>query len=75
MLTPNLIRALLPPTGEVRPKIGLTAQTARGLPRMTSVGRDRPKSYGRGVDNALFPAKLLLQPGGLAVHMGNAGLG
>ena len=27
MLTPEVTKALLPPTGEVRPKIGLTAQT------------------------------------------------
>ena len=41
---------------------------------MTLVGRDRPKSYERGVDNAAISANLRLQTGEWAVHLENVGL-
>ncbi len=40
---------------------------------MTLIGRDRPKSYERGVDNAAISANLRLQTGEWAVHLGNVG--
>ncbi len=39
---------------------------------MTLFGRDRPKSYEWGVDNAAISANLGLQTGEWAVHLGNA---
>ena len=40
---------------------------------MTLIGRDRPKRYERGVDNAAISASLRLQTGEWAVHLGNVG--
>ncbi len=36
---------------------------------MTLIGRDRPKSYERGVDNAATSASLRLQTGEWALHL------
>jgi hypothetical protein len=41
---------------------------------MTLIGRDRPKSYERGVDNAAISADLRPQTGEWAVHLENVGL-
>ena len=40
---------------------------------MTLIGRDRPKSYEGGVDNAAISANLRLQTGEWAVHLENVG--
>jgi hypothetical protein len=41
---------------------------------MTLVGRDRPKGYERGLDNAAISANLRIQKGRRAVHLGTVGL-
>ena len=38
---------------------------------MTPVGRDWPKGYERGLDNAAISAILRIQKAGRAVHLGN----
>ncbi len=40
---------------------------------MTLVGRDWPKGYERGLDNAAISANLPIQKGVPAVHLGNVG--
>lgn len=42
---------------------------------MTPVGRDWPKGYERGLDNAAISAILRIQKAGRAVHLGNVRLG
>jgi hypothetical protein len=41
---------------------------------MTPVGRDWPKGYERGLDNAAISAILRIQKAGRAVHLGNVSL-
>ena len=41
---------------------------------MTPVGRDWPKGYERGLDNAAISAILRIQKAGRAVHLGNVRL-
>ena len=61
MLTPEATETPIPPTGEVRPKIGPTAQTGARTALDDADWRDRPKRYERGVDNAAIYANLRLQ--------------
>ena len=73
MLTPEATETPIPLTGEVCPKSARPRKRARGPHWMTLTGRDRPKSYERGVDDAAISANLRIQKGGRAIHLGNVG--
>ena len=73
MLTPEATETPIPLTGEVCPKSARPRKRAPGQLRMTLVGRDRTKGYERGLDNASISAKLRIQKGGRAIHLGNVG--